>query len=199
MAFVLLPSWSWAQDIDEAAYSLQARKYHLKHEVYIAPGLLPLDAYEKGVIGNISYTYHLNEGWAVEVAQFAYVYNVDTGLKKDLQNFGWNPVGRKTLQYYGSVNAVFKPIYRKMILFNRTILHGETFFVLGGGPFRVKSEVLNAASFKPAIDFGVGFRIYLNDWASLRLDARDYIWFDGWNPNNVLMLALGISLNYSGD
>ncbi len=185
-------SSAFSQELDEATYSLQQRKYHLRHEFFIAPAFLPLDAFEKSVAGNVSYTFHINDGWAVEMAQVAYALNIDTGLKNDLRRlFGAAAVERDSLQYYGSINAVVKPIYRKLILFNRTIFHGETFFNLGAGPFKFKGQT----GFRPAVNIGIGFRVFLNDWASIRFDARDYIWFDGANPNNVLVFALGLSMN----
>jgi outer membrane beta-barrel protein len=185
----------FAQEIDEAAFALQSRKYHLKHEFYVAPGFLPLDAFQKSITANASYTYHLNDAWAIEFAQFSYAYNIDTDLQNKLKRlFGAQAADLDPLQFFGSVNAVFKPVYRKMILFNRTILHGETFFVLGAGAFK-----LEKAGYKGAMDLGIGFRIFLNDWASVRIDARDYIYFTGWDTNNVMSLTLGTSFNLKGN
>ncbi|MFH1263877.1 MAG: outer membrane beta-barrel domain-containing protein [Pseudomonadota bacterium] len=182
---------AFSQEIDESAFALQARKYHLKHEFYVAPGLLPLDAFKKSVIANVSYTYHINDGWGVEMAQAAYAYNVDTGLKKNLERlFGATTAAENPLKYFASANVVIKPIYGKMIFFNRTILHGETFFVAGGGPFKFRD------GFKATADVGIGFRIFLNDWASLRFDARDYVTVKGFK--NILILALGMSFNLGG-
>jgi outer membrane beta-barrel protein len=190
LLFWLSASIGLAQEIDESAFALQSRKYHLHHEFYVAPGLLPLNAFQKSLIGNVSYTYHINDGWAVEMLQFAYAYNVDTGLADKLERlFGATVADFNPLKYFGSVNVVVKPIYRKMILFNRTILHGETFFVGGPGVFKF------ADKFKPAVDVGIGFRVFLNEWASIRFDGRDYIWFKGSNFGNVIMLTLGMSFN----
>jgi outer membrane beta-barrel protein len=194
LGIALVLSWLsvstvFSQEIQESAFALQSRKYHLKHEFYVAPGLLPLDAFQKSVIGNLSYTYHINDGWGLELAQFAYAYNVDTGLQDKLERlFGATAADLNPLKYYGSVNAVVKPIYRKMILFNRTILHGETFFVAGGGAFKFQK------GFKSAADVGIGFRVFLNDWASVRFDGRDFLCFSG-GVKNVIMLTLGMSFN----
>jgi outer membrane beta-barrel protein len=179
----------FSQEIQESAFALQSRKYHLKHEFYVAPGLLPLDSFQKSVIANLSYTYHINDGWGLELAQFAYAYNVDTGLQDQLERlYGATAANLDPLEFYGSANVVIKPVYRKMILFNRTILHGETFFVAGGGTFKFESQ------YRPAMDFGIGFRAFLNDWASVRFDGRDYICFSP-GYKHVLMLTLGMSFN----
>jgi outer membrane beta-barrel protein len=183
---------AFSQEIDESAFALQARKYHLKHEFFVAPGFLPLDAFKKSVIANVSYTYHINDGWGVEMVQAAFAHNFDTGLNKNLERlFGGTAVNENPLKYFASANVVIKPIYGKMILFNRTILHGETFFVAGGGPFKFQRM-----SVKAAADVGIGFRIFLNDWSSLRFDARDYIRVS--DLKNILMLALGMSFNLGG-
>ena len=164
----------------------------MKHEFHVSPGFLPLDAYEKGVTGNASYTYHLSDTWGIEAIHLSYVKNVETRLQYDLERlFGIQAVQRDSLQYFVSSSLVYKPIYRKMVVFGKYIMHGETFFILGGGAFKFEGATRTAA------DLGIGFRMFFSQWLSMRFDARNYVWFGG-GTHNVPMLSLGLSVNLGG-
>ena len=66
-------------------YAVQKKGYQLKHELYGAVGVLPMDAMYKGVTFGGGYTYHFSHHFAWEAVQFLYSANIDTGLKKDLR------------------------------------------------------------------------------------------------------------------
>jgi outer membrane beta-barrel protein len=171
--------------------AVQARKYNLRHEFSLLGGLLPLDAYAKGLTLGASYTFHFNQFFAWETLNFHLSKNLDTGLKQDLQNnFGASPTQFNLVKYMMTSGIVVKPIYRKMIIFNRAVVHGETSFILGGGATKFDQD------YRTTVVPGVILRAWLNKAWSIRIDVRDYITLDGFSMKNVLFLGAGLSLNY---
>jgi len=68
-----------------SVYAVQKKLYSLKHEFNLGGAVLPMDALYKGVALNGGYTYHFSHHWAWEVAQVVYSWDIDTGLKTQLQ------------------------------------------------------------------------------------------------------------------
>jgi len=202
LAFII-PITLFAEDGDKMV-AIQAKKYNLKHEVTVGPGFLPLSAYYKGFTLGGGYTYHFSDFYAWRFVNFQYVKNISTGLKGSLEkNFGATPAAFSKISYYINTDFVITPLYRKMILFNKTVLHGETFFLFGAGAFKFGGQggVTGAApengEFRPAFDIGVGFRIWFNEWLSTRLDVTHYIvWIQGSDFDNVLYAGLNLTVNF---
>lgn len=184
--------------------AIQAKKYDLKHEVDAGVGFLPLSAYYKGFTMGASYTYHFSDFYGWRVFNFQYVKNISTGLKDSLENnFGVTPATFSKIKFYVHTDFVITPLYRKMILFNRMVLHGETFFLIGAGAFKFGGQKDLAGTapengkFKPAIDIGVGFRIWLTEWLSTRLDVTHYLYHvSGSDFDNVLYVGLNLAVNF---
>lgn len=189
---LMLPPRAFAQDLDESTYALQNRLYHLHHEFSVGAGWFPLDAFEKGYSLNLGYTYHFNDAWGLELPQLLVVKNISTDLQDQLIRLGVQSTPRDSMQYLATVSVVFKPAYRKVILFNHKVIHGETYFVLGGGTFKFESGL------KPTASFGAGIRVFLNQRFSTRLEVRDHVWFDQLNPTNELTFSLGLGFNLGG-
>lgn len=189
---------SWAAEsalasdaLDEKTYALQARKYNLKHELHVGGAWLPLDAFEKSYAAKLSYTYHINRAWAIEAPSVVLIQNYDTGLQEDLQRlFGVEATDRNSKQMILTGGLTFKPAYKKMILFNNKILHGETFFHLGGGLFFYEDN------FKPTADIALGLRVFLSEKTSLRFELRDYLIFSDLRPDQEIMISMGVGFNF---
>jgi outer membrane beta-barrel protein len=186
-------------DEDErvATYAVQNRKYKLGHELNLSVGVLPLNAFTKGVPIGGGYTYHFNDLIAWEVAQFYYSFGTDTGLKDSLvSNFGVSPTSEQfgVIDYFGSTNFVLKPMYGKYALFNRWVVHTEFFIALGPA----FSKFINPAVFRAGFDAGFGIRLWLMKYFSLRLDVRDYTFFAGSSPKSDMHIALSLALSFGG-
>ena len=174
-------------------FSIQKRPYRLGHEFQLGVGTLPLDAFYVGAVVTASYTYHFSDFWAWEIAGGGYSLNFDTGLADDLlQQFGAVPVrgGGARIRVGSSTSAVIKPLFGKLTLFNRDVVHAETFFVAGIGPM-LKGEFWRFAG-----NIGIGFRFWSTRALSVRFDVRDYLVFSGYVPQNSLMLQLSAAFNY---
>src|SRR5579872_5200332 len=64
--------------------AVQERTYRMNHELTLGIGVLPLDAFYKGLTAQVSYTFHFTDTFAWQVGRFTYSYDVDTGLKSQL-------------------------------------------------------------------------------------------------------------------
>lgn len=173
--------------------AVQSRKYVLKHEFTGSGGILPLDAFAKGFTLGGSYTYHFDNFYGFELFDIHVAENVDTGLKEDLQNnFGVSTTAFNLANYLLVSNIVIKPVYGKLIFFNRKLLPGELSLVFGGGVVGFDDGIL------PAVDLGLIFRVWLSQAWSIRADFRDYVASDGETTENLLRIGLGFSWNVGG-
>lgn len=185
-------------------YTIQKKAYRLKHELYGAVGVLPMDAFYKGVAVGGGYTYHFSHHYAWEVVQFLASFNMDTGLKKDLQNvFAIEPTAFRQVEFMASSNFVFVPLYGKMSLLNRKVIRMECFLTAGPGVSRyIYYERQGATGYKEeekyylSMNYGIGLRIFLNKRFSTRLDIRDYMNFVGDGIDHVAYFGLAVSWNF---
>jgi outer membrane beta-barrel protein len=181
--------------------AIQNRKHMLRHELAVAIGTIPVDAYYKGLTATASYTIHLSNSWAWELFNVGYSKNFWTSLRKDLEQNWRNPASPQVIpevNYFGDSNLVFKPLYGKLAYLNRSLVYGE--FYLAAGP-AVAWYNTNQDRLYLGADVGFGFRVHLSPYWSTRLDVR-YYRFQSLAKNtkgdDVLFLQLGIALNLGG-
>jgi outer membrane beta-barrel protein len=189
---------AWAVDEEEqaATYAVQNREFSLGHEFQAAVGVLPMNAFTKGVTFGGGYTYHFSDLWAWEAMNFEYVENVDTSLQDQLlQNFQVQPTQIEKIDYFGSTNLVVKPLYGKFAWLNRSVAHAELFGVFGPS----MAKYANPSTFRPGFDYGGGIRVHLGSHTSLRVDVRDYVFFKGFSPKQELHVALSAALSFGRD
>lgn len=195
VAALLAPSLALADEIDDAEDSgqlaaVQKRKFREAHELQIAFVGLPLDAFYKGVGGEAGYTWHFSDRFAWEVVHAGYAYDMDTGLKTQLQtDFGVAPTAFEVAKYYVNSDFVVKPLYMKASFFNHAVVHGELFFLGGGGFFNMTSGN------KPAVNAGAGLRFYLSPHISVRVDGRDNAVFLK-SVKQVAAFSAGLSFDF---
>ncbi|MEW6441117.1 MAG: outer membrane beta-barrel domain-containing protein [bacterium] len=184
-------------------YAIQKKPYRLKHELHAAVGTLPMDAFYKGVTLGGGYTYHFTHHFAWEVFQILYSQNVDTGLKKDLEDqFAVEASSFREVDLLANTNVVFTPLYGKVTWLNRKVIRMEVSVTAGGGVARYTEFEREGASgfsedtqYKLSANFGMGLRVFMNQRFSLRLDMRDYMNFvDG--VDNVAYFGLGLGWNF---
>jgi outer membrane beta-barrel protein len=185
---------------DVASYAVQKRLFRLGLELNAGVGLLPLNAFDKGVMVDGSVTWHFNSvvGW--EIVQGGYVLaNLDTGLKGQLlNNFNVQPTELSTNQFLASTNLLLTPFYGKLAGLNRSVNHVEVFFPIGLAIGRYQ----NPDAFQQGADLGLGLRWFLGTQTSLRLEARDYMLFESFKNfslTNELLFSLSLSVAFGGD
>jgi len=185
-------------------YAVQKKGYLLKHELYGAVGVLPMDAMYKGVTFGGGYTYHFSHHFAWEAVQFLYSANIDTGLKKDLENsFDATPESFREVQFLVNSNVVFVPLYGKMSWLNRNVVQMELYLTAGPGIAKYKEYELRGADtyteegkYYFSGNFGLGLRFFINQRFSVRLDMRDYMNFIDGGVDNAAYFALGLAWNF---
>lgn len=174
-----------------AVMAVQNRRYGGDHELLLEGGLLPLDAFTKGATLNGGYTYHFTNLIAWEVVHYIRSFHYDTSLREDLALLDVQETPFEVLDRAITSSVMWKPIYWKGAWLNDSIIHGEFFGLAGGGVgFFTRSE-------RPCVQLGVGSRVFLSEWLSLRVDIRHNWFFEDkvldFNLHDELFLGLGLA------
>jgi outer membrane beta-barrel protein len=181
--------------------AVQNRPYYLNEDVSFELGFLPSDAFNKGYSFGASYTHYFSEYLGWEVVNANYVFNAPTGLKNDLlnnfsaqvQNVGFNGI-LDYITYYATTNLVYTPLYTKSLLFNRTLVRGETSFVAGVG-----GANFAASGIKALVSLGFYLRFFTSASQSIKLDFRDNVYFEqGLGAVNAFSLGFAYSIQLGG-
>ncbi len=202
------------RDPENPPMVIQNRRYEMAHELTLQVGLLPIDAYYKGVTGSLRYTWHINDFHAWEMVSVTYSFNWNSRLKESLiQEFGANAVTdyefREAVLMADS-DYVLKPFYGKMALFNRLIVRSELYALLGPAYilYTPSSTSFDFTSHRVGFNWGLGLRVFSAEWFSVRIDLRHYMVFaldavlldpPRFEIDNVLYLGLGGSFNIGYD
>src|SRR5512146_675220 len=115
--FAALPAQA-GDDIDEeqvSTYAVQSRLFRLGGELDFAAGILPMNAFSKGLTIGGSFTYHFNNALGWEIINGAYVWKqLGTGLRTELEeNFSAKPTDMSAIDMILSSSLVLKPFYGK--------------------------------------------------------------------------------------
>ncbi|WP_164007636.1 outer membrane beta-barrel domain-containing protein [Pyxidicoccus trucidator] len=177
--------------------AIQERQYRLQHELTLGVGVLPDDAFYKGLIGTVAYTYHFSDSFGWQVGRGTYSYNVQTALRTQLErDFEVAPTAsayEDQVQWMVGSDLVWSPLYGKFAFLNNRVLHFEA-FLLGGGTV---VKINRADGFRPAANVGVGLRLFSGPTLSFRLDVTNNVVFAGTSRiNNVLSVQLGTAFNF---
>lgn len=173
--------------------AIQERKFQLNHELSLSGGVLPGDAFYKGVTGTVAYTAHFSDHFAWQVGRGTYSYSVDTGLREQLErDFGVLPTEIEEVNWMIGSDLVFKPLYGKFAVMNQSVIYLEAFVLAGASAVSLDDSIL------PAANIGVGVRLFLNQHVSMKLEAADHL-IIGARLLSVPIVNLGLALNFGGD
>ena len=153
-------------------------------------GVLPLDAFYKGIAAQLSYTYHFNDSFGWQVGRALYSYNLNTGLRNQLErDFGVLPTQFEEMEWMVGSDVMWTPVYGKGALLNRKVVYFDAFGLLGLSVLKLTT------GFRPAINVGVGGRVFASRYVSVRLDAtNNFVITD--RLLNVPTLQLSAALNF---
>ncbi len=152
--------------------AVQERLYRMSHELAGGPCLLPLDAFYKGLCGQIGYTYHFTDWFAWQVGRGGASYSLSTGLRDQLErDFGVLPTAFDEVQWFVGSDVMFSPLYGKTAVLNKHVLHFETYVIGGGSVLKFSNSPIP----RPALNVGVGGRLFHNRWISYRLELTNNI------------------------
>lgn len=185
--------------------AIQERKFQLFHEFRFAAGSMPLDPYQKGWTLSLSYTTHFDEVWSWEVVQLTGALLSSTNLRESLiDQFAVPPEDFSAPRLALTTGIEISPFYGKQALMNDRIVHQA---LLGGiyagvvfGDRPSFGDILGDV--RPAVGFGLGYRLYGDALLSFRFDARNLVTFrrairanEDFKVENVLLLTLSVSFN----
>lgn len=192
-ALALLPASAFAQyeqlENPGSVSAVQERTFRMNHELDLGIGVLPLDAFYKGVGGQVSYTYHFTDSFAWQVGRGTYSYDLDTGLRTQLErDYGVSPTVFEQVEWMAGSDLVWSPFYGKLAVANQSVLHFSGFLSLGGSVLKMN------VGFRPAVAIGAGARVFSTRWLSFRLDAMDNVVITD-HPFHVPTLFLSTAFN----
>ncbi len=190
----LVPALALAQNEElvnpGSTSAIQDRAYKMAHEFSLSGGILPLDAFWKGVYAQGSYTLHFNDYVSWQVGRFAYNFAWSTGLRDQLErDFGVLPTAFDEVQFWGGSDLQLAPFYGKTTLFNSLVLHFDFHILIGVSVFK-----FTTSGVRPAVNLGGGIRLYQNQYVSWKFDVTDNIVITD-KPFNVLTLTLSLAIN----
>ena len=177
--------------------AVQERLYRMNHELALGVGVLPADAFYKGLLASVGYTVHFTDSFAWQVGRGSYSYNLKTGLRQQLErDFGVAPTAsafEDEVQWMVGSDLVWSPLYGKTAVNNRAVVH-FTGFLLGGASVL---KLNRADGFRPALNLGVGVRVFSSRNVSFRLDVTNNLVFAGGTRLlNVPTIQLSTALDF---
>jgi outer membrane beta-barrel protein len=195
--------------IPAAVQPIQARKYSLGHELTLSVGSMPVDPFDKGWSVGLSYTVHFDPTWAWELVNASAAYLVATSLRENLiANFGRRPDDFAAPRAMLTTGLVVTPFYGKLAFLDDAVLHQAFFAGLHGGVvFGARQTVLDTVSdVRPALGLGLGYRIFVSEAVSIRLDVRDFVSYrrkfaenDPARFEQVLIVSIALAFSSRGD
>jgi len=183
-ALQVLPARAQEQSYKEkSTYGpIQKRLFDLNHEISIGWAYLPLDPFTKGYGAQLSYTIHFNHFLALELFRVGWSYNFDSNLKTKLldQMPDVSPAEFPAVIFFENTNLVFKLLYGKQSLFNRTVVHFEVYATLGAAflfrnPYPIWDGDLTNARYEFGVNGGFGARFWFSPRWSFKIDLRDTV------------------------
>lgn len=183
-----------------------------RFEAGITGGVMPYDSLVNHYMVGGKLTWHLHDhfGWEIIDIQKAFpsVTSFASGL---VQDRGISNLQTTQLNYSLTTNLLLSPFYGKIRFFGSQVLFFDIYLALGGGmasteTIRLASTGIGVAGtqtsirsgMEPCFDFGLGFKIFTNNFLGLVLDLRDYVVFSETygkkNPKSNFSVFLGLSM-----
>jgi outer membrane beta-barrel protein len=181
----------------------------LRHEFTVMGGFIPNNQFLMYEVVEARYAFHFREGLGFE-GTFTQGFSQEKPILDDLRHIPCpsptsdidgdgvfdvtcpveleNPPDPMQQAYFG--NLIWSPIYGKVALFSKKVIHFDLYALAGAG------MVANSRSNKFAFDVGIGFKFFANQWMSVRAEFKDMIVNEGAPFNHVvnnLFFLLGAS------
>lgn len=161
-------------------------------------GILPFDTSTFAPQLALTAASHFSESFGIE-AQLGGGYGLKTAQYSQAEAIGVAP---EAYRYLASVevDAQYTPIYAKMNLGGRHILHNDVYLLAGVGGSLEQSVFPSAdLTFAPTIPVGIGTRVWVSDKLAIRGELRDNIMVEyrkqsaGWYFKQNAAVTVGIA------
>lgn len=195
-----LPVSGWgADDDEEKVAAIQNRIFHKYHELGLSAGYIADDDFFHIYPVGASYAFNYNEHFSWEVLRYQYMFTQEKDLKAELLDIGVQPSRYPEQKYALHSHIVFKPLYGKDAVLNRSIVNHETYIFIGGGVVRyewIQSYGENETEDAPSLSFGAGMKFFLNEKFCLNVEIRDLVNFREDDTENNVYFGLGIGFRF---
>ena len=185
----------------EEVVAIQKRLFDRFHEVALVAGFIPDEDFYYVFPVGLSYTYNFNENLAWEVIRAQWAFTNEKDLKKDLESdFGATPSQFDEMKYLIHTNVLVKPSYGKDALWNRRVIHHETYLLAGvgvAGYDRRTSDGGRSGRHALSLSFGLGRKYFLNRSFCVNFEVRDLVNLKGGDTENNVYF--GVSLGWRFD
>lgn len=167
-----------------------------RFELGAGVGIMPFDGKTFAPQGFFEATSHLSETMAIE-GQIGGGYGLTTSQYHQDEAVG---LAREAYRYLASIEAdvQYTPVYAKMNLGGRNILHNDVYVLAGLGATLEQSVFPSAdIAIAPSLPIGIGTRVWLKDGAALRFEIRDSVMVEHraesgqWYPKQNVALSVG--------
>lgn len=168
------------------------RSEQLVHEFDVGVGVLPLDALYTGISFGGSYTLHLDDVIALELIDFRYSANLDSGLRRRLaERYEVSPTVTPEIEYIAGTGILLTPFYGKIALLDQSLLNVATHLGVSFGVAHFTD------GFRFQVSGGPGLRLFFSEQVSSRLDVRGTAAFDEvLSFETLLQVTLSIAFNF---
>ena len=178
-----------------------------RHEFTVHTGVIPNDEFYTYISMGGRYSYFFAEDIGMELWA-TYEHALETGFEALLEDRAEDLLKvevPQSVMLLAGVNAVWSPLHGKFAMFDSSLVHFDAYLSLGAGFIltQIRDLVGTEEALEPdmAGNVGMGFRIFLSDWVSLRTDMRQYF-YPAWDPQgeatskvaHPFEITLGVSL-----
>lgn len=180
---------------------LKANRFELAPQAGISTNDPFFRAWAFGARGS----WHFSEEFSLDVGgSYAAVQeqlDIFRALNVDPKDLDLSRVASSSLVAYGDAGVTFSPFYGKVALASELVGHFDTFVSTGAGVV-VDGDLSNPAV-HPSLEIGLGSRLFVNRWLSVRADVRDYLYPSDINGElafgSLLMLNVGVGIFFPLD
>jgi outer membrane beta-barrel protein len=144
-------------------------------------------------------SYHLNDVFSVDVGGAGVLFDEFLDPAPILGQLSTPVLDTAKLFGYADAGVTFSPVYGKVAVMAEWVIHFDTFVSGGlGATFDTTTTIVH-----PALELGIGSRVFLTRWLCLRTDLRDYIYpqdrGQGVKVQNLLNLNVGVGIFFPFD
>ncbi len=180
---------------------LKANRFELAPQV----GISTSDPFFRAWAFGTRASWHFSEEFTLDFGgSYAAVQeqlDIFRALNVDPKDLDLSQVASTTLVGYGDVGVTFSPFYGKVALASELVGHFDTFLSTGVGV--VVDGAITSPGVRPALEVGLGSRLFVNRWLSVRADVRNYLYPSDINGElgfgNLLLLNVGVGIFFPLD
>lgn len=182
LLFLVTLDWGYCSPPETAdpVLAVQEKVFFKYHELSFVTGYVSNDDFYEVFPVGLSYTFNFNDAFSWEVIRGYYDFTMEKDLMDDLvDEFGAAPEQFYKPRAQVLTHFVYRPLYGKDAVRNRSVINHETSFFVGGGldiyEKKYSDPTAGSASDEMAFctSFGAGIKYFINKNLNLSIELRD--------------------------